>query len=182
VPVVAGGQERVGCSSGIQGKTEETRGESFTWDRFAKKIRVTRKLLPEKSNPMPVETKRHPDGIVTEVIATNRVSEAKKYATLEEFYANGPTLHLLWDIPQSDIETASPDTLREFVRRGTLLGNQREGGRTALIATEDLHHGLGKMSENFFELESPAFTFRVFRSRTEATSWLMTGNRLPPQS
>lgn len=124
---------------------------------------------------MPVETKRTPDGLLTEHVVTGTVSPKEMYAALEGFYASGPTPLLLWDMAKSDMGPVSPDTLRAFVRRGAELGKDRAGGRTALVATEDLQFGFGRMTENFFDLESAPFAFRVFRSREDALVWLMAG-------
>ena len=44
--------------------------------------------------------------------------------------------------------------LRKFIRRAAQIGVRRQGGRTAVVASDDLQFGLARMSETFADLES----------------------------
>jgi hypothetical protein len=103
------------------------------------------------------------------------ISEREMYAALEKFYQQEPTSHLLWDMSQTVVAHVTPDMLRGFVGRSTELGKHRQGGRTAIVATEDLQFGLARMSAAYAEFQSAPYSIRVFRSREEALRWLTSG-------
>ena len=105
---------------------------------------------------------------------TGPVSEEGMYEALENFYNQGPSASLLWDMSQAEVSHVTASVLEAFVQRATILGTQRKGGRTAIYAPYDLQFGLGRMSQVFAEQESSPFEFQVFRSRQHALEWLMT--------
>lgn len=104
------------------------------------------------------------------------VSEEEMYDALENFYKREPTALLLWDMSQADVSQVTTETLQRFIRKSTQLGGSRQGGRTAVIASEDLQYGLARMSEVLTEIESAPYSFRAFRSRQEALRWLKSGD------
>lgn len=101
------------------------------------------------------------------------VSEEEMHDALEMFYKEDPTPLLLWDMSQSDVSNVTPDILQNFARKSAKLGASRQGGRTAVIAPEDLQYGLARISEAFLEIESSPHSFSVFRTREKALQWLM---------
>jgi hypothetical protein len=103
---------------------------------------------------------------------TGPVSEEEMYNALENFYLKEPTKLLLWDMSETDVSHVTSDILQKFIRRSVELGLSRQGGRTAVFASEDLQYGLARMSQTFAEIESVPYSFRVFRSRKEALQWL----------
>jgi hypothetical protein len=104
------------------------------------------------------------------------VSEEEMYDALENFYKREPTALLLWDMSQADVSQVTTETLQRFLRKSTQLGGSLQGGRTAVIASEDLQYGLARMYEAFAEIESAPYSFRAFRSRQEALQWLSSGD------
>ena len=62
---------------------------------------------------------------------TGLISEQEMYAALENFYQQGSTSRLLWDMSQTDVGHVTPDMLRDFVGRSAELGQHRQGGRAA---------------------------------------------------
>ena len=107
---------------------------------------------------------------------TGPVSEMEMYDALENFYKQEPTALLLWDMSQSDVSHVTSDILQRFVKKSAELGVRRQGGRTAVIASEDLQYGLARMSEAFSEMESAPYSFRAFRTREEALLWLLSAD------
>jgi len=107
---------------------------------------------------------------------TGPVTEEEMYDVLENFYKREPTALLLWDMSQADVSQTTKETLQRFIRKSTLLGGSRQGGRTAVIASENLQYGLARMSEVFVEIESAPYSFSAFRSRQEALQWLKSGD------
>ncbi len=128
---------------------------------------------------MGIKITRDEDQDLTIHVVTGPVSEEEMYDTLCNFYKRNPTALLLWDMSQSDVSHVTPDILQRFIRKSTELEVYRQGGgRTAVIAPEDLQYGLARMSEAFAELESVPYSnsFGAFRSRQEALQWLKAGN------
>lgn len=105
-------------------------------------------------------------------VVTGPVSEAEMYDALTKLYKQEPTMHLLWDMSKAEVGHVTTDTLRRFVRKAAQMGERRQGGRTAIIAPQDLQYGLARMSEFFAEMESAPYNLRVFRSKEEALQWL----------
>ncbi len=95
-------------------------------------------------------------------------------AALESFYHQGSTLLTLWDMAQSELSAITPEGILKFIRRAAELGGERRGGRTAVIATEGLQYGLGRMAETFALFEELPFRMGLFRSREETLPWLFS--------
>ena len=104
------------------------------------------------------------------------VSEEGMHDALEMFYKEDPTPLLLWDMSQSDVRNVTPAILLNFAKRSAKLGASRQGGRTAVVAPEDLQYGLARISEVFLETESSPHSFFVFRTREKALQWLMAND------
>jgi len=125
---------------------------------------------------MGIKITRDEDRDLTIHVVTGPVSEEEMYDALENFYKREPTALLLWNMSQADVSQVTTETLQRLVRKSTQLGGSRQGGRTAVIASEDLQYGLARMSEVFAEIESAPYSFRAFRSRQEALQWLKSGD------
>ena len=102
-------------------------------------------------------------GIVTEEELTN---------TINSLYEGTPTLNIIWDC--SDVSTDGISS--SFIRRiATILheiGSSRQGGKSAIVAPEDLIFGLARMFQIRSELDDIPFTIKVFRQFKEASQWL----------
>ena len=125
---------------------------------------------------MGIKITKNEDRDLTIHDVTGSVSEEEMYDALENFYKGEPTTLLLWDMSQADVSQVTTETLQRFIRKSTQLGGSRQGGRTAVIASEDLQYGLARMSEVLTEIESAPYSFRAFRSRQEALRWLKSGD------
>lgn len=104
------------------------------------------------------------------------VSEADMDDALEKFYMQDPTTLLLWDMSQAEVSHVTPERLQKFIKKSAELEVHRQGGRTAIVASEDLQFGLARMSEIFAEIESVPYSFNAFRSREEALQWLKSAD------
>ena len=125
---------------------------------------------------MAIKISKHEDLTVHDV--TGSASEMQMYDAIEKFYQEEPTALLLWDMSQADVSHVTPDILRNFAKKSAILGVNRQGGRTAVVAPKDLQYGLARMSEVFLEAESAPFSFRVFRTRDEALQWLRAADSI----
>ena len=95
---------------------------------------------------MPIETTRDKGQDLTIHVVTGPVFEAQMYRTLEDFYDREPTALVLWDMSQAELSQVTPDMLQKFIRRAAEIGVRRQGGRTAVVASDDLQFGLARMS------------------------------------
>jgi len=121
---------------------------------------------------MPIETTRDPQRNLTIHVVTGPAREDEMYAALEVPGDGVPTRDVLWDMSLADVMHVTPGILRQFAKRAAELGVDRKGGRTAVVAPEDLQFGLARMSEVFVDMESSPYSLRAFRTREEATAWL----------
>ena len=127
---------------------------------------------------MGIKITRDEDQDLTIHDVTGPVSEEEMYDALENFYKRESTTLLLWDMSQTDVSHVTTDILQRFISRSVELGFHRQGGRTAVFASEDLQYGLARMSEVYAEMESAPYSFSVFRSRQEALLWLTSDDDL----
>lgn len=102
------------------------------------------------------------------------VSEKEMYLALKEPDDHEPTALILWDMSRAEVAHVTPDILRKFAGKAAELGAGREGGRSAVVAPDDLQFGMARMSQVFTEMESAPYDFGVFRTRKEAFEWLGT--------
>ena len=116
------------------------------------------------------------DGGLTVHEVTGPVSEVEMYDALERFYNKEPTALLLWDMSQADVSHVTSEILHRFVKKSAELGVSRQGGRTAVIASDDLQFGLARMSEAFSKMESALYSFSAFRTKEEALQWLKSAD------
>ena len=123
---------------------------------------------------MSIKTVWDKDRNLTIHFVTGHVSEVEMYSTVENFYDQQPTSLVLWDMAQAELSHITTNTLLKFIKKAGELGINRRGGRTAVIAPDDLQYGLGRMAEIFSQCETTPFMLRAFRSRQDAMLWLQS--------
>ena len=121
---------------------------------------------------MPIRTKRDSGGGFTEHVVSGRVTAEEVLECQTTFYEAGPARLLLWDLSEADLALLTTENMRQFVRRTTTLGPERQGGRTAIVAPAPLQYGLGRAAETLGEVLSIPYALRVFRKRDDAVRWL----------
>lgn len=121
---------------------------------------------------MALMTTRDLENDLTTHVITGPVSEEEMYRALEGDGDGQPTALVLWNMSHADVAHITPGILRRFIKRAAELGANRPGGRTAIIAPDDLQYGLARMSEAFAEMESAPYSLRAFRDQEEAFQWL----------
>lgn len=92
---------------------------------------------------------------------------------ITEFYDHGPvTKYVLWDVSQADLENISAEDVQQIgsVPRKSL--EPRKGGKTAIVAPDDLAFGLSRMYQNTSLSEPLPFETQVFRDLETARNWL----------
>ena len=121
-----------------------------------------------------LETHTLPGGRVSLITVRGPTTDADLIAALEAFYARGPTLHLMWDLSSADLSEVDTDGLRRVLATARSLAAGRPGGRTAIIAPEDLQYGLSRLYETLADLAGHAIGHKVVRTAAEAHEWLGT--------
>jgi hypothetical protein len=121
---------------------------------------------------MPVRRVQEESGNFTRLNVFGHVLEEDMHEALEEFYQNQPTQLLLYDMAYAQVWHITPDMVLRFVKHAVRLGVSRPGGRTAVIAPEDLVFDLGILSQAFHDLETRDIALRIFRTENEALAWL----------
>jgi len=121
---------------------------------------------------MSVECWLDAENELTTLVATGPVLSGELGEALRQFYAGNPTRLLMWDMSNAQLSDVNADRLRTFIRQAAQMGARRSGGRTAVVAPQDLVFGYGRMSEAFMNAEDAPFDFRVFRTEADARAWL----------
>jgi hypothetical protein len=91
---------------------------------------------------------------------------------IRAFYDGKPTRLSLWDMSEASLAETTTEDIKAVIQGGLPLIRGREGGKTAIVAPEDLAYGLARMYQAFTELEAVPFAHMVFRSKQEALDWL----------
>lgn len=94
--------------------------------------------------------------------------------SINTFYAESPTLNVLFDISRASVKTISANQIAQIAERLPKLRMARKRGRTAIVAATDLSYGLARMFET---MTAVSFKFhlvetRVFRDIKVAMDWL----------
>jgi hypothetical protein len=121
---------------------------------------------------MAINTTRDPVLDLTIHVVTGPAFEEEMYAALEGDGPDDQTTLRLWDMSAAEVSHVTPGILRRFIKRAADLGKSREGGRTAVVARNDLAYGLARMSEAFVDFTSSPYQFRAFRTQADALLWL----------
>ena len=93
---------------------------------------------------------------------------------IHTFYDGKPTMNTAWDFSKCSLDGTSSVFLKQaanLVHR--LSQNTRKGGKTAVIASQDLEYGLSRMFQIITEDEGIPFNIKVFRTADEASQWLL---------
>ena len=98
------------------------------------------------------------------------VDEIKK--KVKSFYEDAPSQNVIWDFTEADLSSITADEIRALASGVKKLAHSREGGKTAIVAPEDISYGFGRMYQIFAEIYAQIADIQVFRSRSEAERWL----------
>lgn len=104
---------------------------------------------------------------------SGRVSAGEYARNIQEFYAIGPiTKHVMWDLTRAELEHLREEDVRSIGETPRKFSEERNGGRTAIVAPTDLAFGLARMYEFISDPSEVLIEIQVFRSVEEATQWL----------
>lgn len=91
---------------------------------------------------------------------------------LQQFYAGTPTPDVVWDLSAASLEQLRfPDLerLAEFVMQ---YASKRTGGKTAIVAPDDLGFGIGRVIGSLAESKDSPIATHTFRQLTDAFKWI----------
>ncbi|MFC1670761.1 hypothetical protein ACFL20_10255 [Spirochaetota bacterium] len=91
---------------------------------------------------------------------------------IKNFYKSENMLNVLWDLSKSNFDSLRPTDIESIVAIQSKYKDIRKGGKTAIVAPEDLHFGLSRMYQIQADLHKQSFKTRVSRTTEEAQQWL----------
>jgi len=121
---------------------------------------------------MPVQKQHEKKGELTILEVTGRITAEELIDAIKEFYRDGCTAKLIWDIRATDLTTLSTEQLRQVLSIAQSYGHLRPNGKTAIVVTGDLAFGLGRMYEILCEIDQHPIPLKVVKSMDEARAWL----------
>ena len=118
------------------------------------------------------EIKTVVQGDLTMMKAIGSISLNEVIDALEEFYSSNTTKLVAWDLTSTSaaqLNTADIEQIAKFVRSNSHV---RAGGRTAIIAPNDLEFGIGRMLDVLSEIHDVQLAVATFRKFSDAAKWL----------
>jgi hypothetical protein len=110
---------------------------------------------------------------LTILTPSGEITFAEAMKALESFYQN-PTRNLLLDFSRRDKIplVLTGEEMAKLFKHLTTKKENRPGGKTAVVAPDDLRFGMSRMAEAFAEIEKLPWEMKAFRSMDEAIDWL----------
>ena len=122
-----------------------------------------------------IETTVYRESALTIHKVTGHVTPENILNKLKDFYQEEPTFSILWDFTEANIAGLTNRQIKDLARAGKTLSERRKEGKTALVFTDTLGYGLGRMFEALAKIEGYGTTYRAFRDVKEAGVWLGLG-------
>lgn len=110
---------------------------------------------------------------LTHFTLSGKVDTTEVKQAIEAFYSGQVTKRVLWDLTDSDVSELSKPEVESIASTPRAAQQQRQLGKTALVAPEDLAYGLSRMYQALTHLENLPFETQVFRDKDEAMNWLL---------
>ena len=101
-----------------------------------------------------------------------KVTVAEIQSIIEEFYKQGTTLNVFWDLSEADLSRVTIAEIEQLAKAVNAVAHSRTGGKTAIISPVDISFGLSRVYQAFSEMGKSETEIRVFRGEDEALEWL----------
>jgi hypothetical protein len=121
---------------------------------------------------MPISSKIDLDNDIKIFAATGKLTFDEAMLEVKKFYHH-PIKNVMWDLRNvSDLKFSTEEVveLAGFDQRSE--SSSRINGKTAIVASQDLIYGLGRMFQSLSEFNAVPFTVMIFRSMEEAQEWI----------
>ena len=106
------------------------------------------------------------------VTCSGKLTAEEVSDAIKKYYQGDPTPNVLWDIEQADLTALSADDVAKIAQ---LTSSERPDGlpgKTAIVSSQDLGFGMGRMFETYRQFEEKEVAMQVFRSLDEALAWM----------
>jgi hypothetical protein len=107
--------------------------------------------------------------------ATGKMTADDHREWIKQYYDGATvTSRILWDVREADFSEISREDILDHVSfTKQLIGDARQGGKTAVVLDKDkLGFGLSRMRETYFEMEEVPVAMRTFTNIDDALEWL----------
>jgi len=91
---------------------------------------------------------------------------------LREFYAGNPTKHVVWDLSAASLAQIKFEDLEHVAEFVMQYLSSRAGGKTAIVAPDDLGFGLGRIVDSLAESKDAPIATHTFRNISDAAKWI----------
>lgn len=109
---------------------------------------------------------------LTVISVRGEVKATALMAWIADYYSGTVTCLHLWDFTEADLSKISNDECRNITLEIKTRSNSRMGCKSALVFSNDLMFGLGRMFESYCDIDSVPIYFRCFRDMSKAKNWL----------
>lgn len=111
------------------------------------------------------------EGQLTTFKAEGMLSLDEIKQAISAYYQGDVTRMVLWDLRNASLNNLTSQDVQSLVKFLEQRGSVRQGGLTALVATEDAEFGMLRMGEAY--ANGVPFRLGVFRSLDKAHEWLV---------
>lgn len=120
-----------------------------------------------------IDTDREND--ITVITIDGVLQEGDFLAALSDYFSNEPTLKTLYDSRTGDWSQVSTEYYERMIRSGKTYA--RTGAKVAMVFSNKIDFGIGRMLESYAELEGYENQHACFLSIEAARDWLSQADR-----
>jgi hypothetical protein len=91
---------------------------------------------------------------------------------LREYYAGQVTRNWVWDLSNGSVRSLTSNDMKLIAELVLQHAHSRAGGKTAIVAPNDLDYGISRMLNIYAELGNILFQTQTFRTLSEAAKWI----------
>ena len=124
---------------------------------------------------MPIEITIDSEKQLTTHTVIGEISYEEIMTAVKQLWEGQKTKHVLWDARNGTVANVSYNELASIADFVKLQSKQQQfGGKTALIAPQDIDYAMSRTYGTFAELKQFLHEVKVFRSYEEAMEWFET--------
>ena len=109
---------------------------------------------------------------LTSYVLKGKVEADQIITSIKAFYQGKPTKYVLWNSSQAQVAHLYNNDIERIVNTVENYADRTIVMKTALVFSEDVAFGLGRMFELIGEIEGLPPRFKSFRNIDEAKKWL----------
>ncbi|MDJ0912539.1 MAG: hypothetical protein QNI95_03160 [Desulfobacterales bacterium] len=104
-----------------------------------------------------------------------KMSASEIKTAISEFWESELTLNALWDLSRASVLPITPQDVADITSHVNTYKERfegRKGGKTAIVASDDLGYGMSRMFQTHGEGKDYPFQMEVFRTKSDALKWI----------